>query len=277
MTFKEAVDNATTILSTTSESARLDAQLLLCYACNIEQTAIIAHPEKPLSKEQQNTFDSIIFRRSQGEPLAYITGNKEFWSLEFMVNKHVLIPRPETELLVELALHALPHYKSAKVLDLGTGSGAIAISIATQCVDCDVTASDISQHALEVAKNNALLHKTDMHFIQSNWFEKLSNVKFDIIICNPPYIANDDPYLESNVAIHEPTNALISSNNGLHDIELVISESIKHLSPNGILILEHGFQQQKHVKNLFDHYGFKITNTHVDLSGNDRAVSGRFI
>ena len=167
MNLKEAVGRAATTLSSVSDSAKLDAQLLLCHACNIEQTKIIAHPELQLTKQQLEIFTSTLNRRAKGEPLAYITGTKEFWSLEFMVNEHALIPRPDTELLVELTLKAISSIKTPGILELGTGSGAIAIAIAKERKDCNILATDISISALELAKLNAKQHKADITFISN--------------------------------------------------------------------------------------------------------------
>ncbi len=275
MNLKEAVEYANPKLSSISDSAKLDAQLLLCYICNIRQTTIIAHPEQVLSEHQQQQFESALMRRMNGEPLAYITGSKEFWSLDFKVNKHVLIPRPETELLVEIALKQISTIASPRVLDLGTGSGAIAISIAKERDDCLVMASDISSQALEVANRNAAQHKVDISFVQSNWYKDLASEIFDAIICNPPYIAKDDSYIEENVSKHEPSHALISEENGLYDLETVIANASRHLCSEGRLLVEHGFQQAEQVQRLFSQYGFNTIQTHKDLARLDRVTTGQ--
>lgn len=275
MTLKEAVEFATTKLSSISDSARLDAQLLICHACNIEQTSIIAHPEQLLSRLQIELFNLALNRRSKGEPLAYITGSKEFWSLTFAVNQHTLVPRPETELLVEIALQVISDIKSPRVLDLGTGSGAIAISIAKERKDCLITATDISHHALEVAKKNALIHKTKINFIQSDWYKNLTNKKFNVIVCNPPYIEKDDPELCKFVSEHEPRTALISKNKGLNDLEQVINNARNHLTKAGHLIVEHGFQQATQVKDILGNQNFNDIAVYKDLSGLMRATAGQ--
>jgi release factor glutamine methyltransferase len=280
MTLKEALNIKSSELENFSESAKLDAQLLLCHACDIEQTTIIAHPEQQLTNQQLEQFNSALSRRINGEPIAYITGTKEFWSLDFIVNEHVLIPRPETELLVELTLSAISAFEKPRVLDLGTGSGAIAIAIAKECRDqnlgdAKIVASDVSSQALEIARQNAQHHATEITFIQSNWYENINSEIFDLIVCNPPYIADDDANLDSNVAKHEPYCALISDNNGLHDLDLVIAGASKHLSSTGYLILEHGFQQAESVQEFLKRSGFNSIQTYKDLAGSNRATLGQ--
>ncbi len=279
MTLQEAVGHATARLTAinngTNTSARLEAQLLVCKACAIEQTRLIAHPEEALSKQESTLFMSLLARRSQGEPLAYIVGKKEFWSLDFTVNKHVLIPRPETELLVENALDFISENPAPSILDLGTGSGVIAISIAKERDSSIVAATDVSETALDVAKLNAEDHQVSVQFILSNWYTKLGIKKFDVIVCNPPYIAKGDPNLEPQVAQQEPSCALISEDNGLQDIELVIAGANQYLSSTGCLLVEHGFQQADKVQQLFNQYGFNPIQTHKDLAGLDRVTTGQ--
>lgn len=274
MNLKEAVEHATATLSSISDSAKLDAQLLICMVCKIEQTRIIAYPEQQLTEQQFELFTSFLNRRSKGEPLAYIAGRKEFWSLEFIVNEHVLIPRPETELLVELTLKEVSNSKAPRILDLGTGSGAIAISLAKEREDAKVVATDISTQALNIAKQNAMQHRTEITFIQSSWYEHLDEKMFDAIICNPPYIAKDDLNLEKYVYQHEPNKSLISNKNGLQDLETVIAGAKQHLCSAGYLAVEHGFQQADKVQKLFNQFGFSSIQTHKDLAGLERATTG---
>ncbi len=274
MTFSEAVTQAATQLSSVSDCAKLDAQLLLCYVCNIEQTTIIAHPNRPLNEQQQVQFKLAIRRRSHGEPLAYITGCKEFWSLNLIVNKHVLIPRPETELLVELTLKNIANLTSPQILDLGTGSGAIAVSIAKERKDCLITASDNSNQTLEVANKNATQFDVNISFIHSDWYESIPAQKFDVIISNPPYIAKNDPNLDHYVMEFEPTEALISADHGLEDIQKIISGANHYLSNKGYLFIEHGFQQHEEVRQLFKQHSFEKITTHKDLAGKNRVTSG---
>jgi len=279
MTLQEAVEHATAKLTAISNganaSARLEAQLLVRKACTIKHARLIAHPEEVLSNQESTLFMLLLTRRSQGEPLAYIVGKKEFWSLDFTVNKHVLIPRPETELLVEIALDIISKKPAPSILDLGTGSGAIAISIAKERDSSFVVATDVSETALEVAKLNAQNHEVSVQFILSNWYAKLGIEKFDVIVCNPPYIAEGDPNLESQDTQQEPSCALISKNNGLQDLELVIAGANQYLPFTGCLVVEHGFQQADKVQQLFNRYGFNPTQTRKDLAGLDRATTGQ--
>ncbi len=274
MTFQQAVEFATAKLSAISESAKLDAQLLICHACNIEQTQLIAHPEQELNEQQIEEFKLFLNRRVKGEPLAYITGTKEFWSLDFKVNEHVLIPRPETELLVEQTLLAIQDKPSARILDLGTGSGTIAISVAKHHPDCHIVATDVSRSALVIAKQNAQIHETMINFICSNWFENIEENEFDVIVSNPPYIAKNDSNLDKFVSFYEPDEALISKHDGLSDLNLIITQARKFLSPFGALIVEHGYQQGESVRNLFTNAKFCNVKTHLDIAGLERCTSG---
>lgn len=274
MTLQEAVDHATAKLLPVSETAKLDAQLLVGHTCKIEQTKIIAHPEQILSEQQKVLFNSFLDRRALGEPIAYIIGEKEFWSIPIFVNKHVLIPRPETELLVEKALEILKDINCASIIDIGTGSGAIAIAIAKERSDCKITASDISLKALDVARKNSKQQKVSVEFVQSNWYKNLPKYKFDMIVCNPPYVDEDDINLDQYVTKFEPRTAVTSINKGLHDIELVISQAHQFLKTSGYLLIEHGFKQKIDVQDLFQRYRFKRVQTYKDLSGNDRLTIG---
>ena len=274
MTYQEAVKYAATKLEHISESCLLDAQLLLCEACKIKPTKVFAYPEQTLSNKQREKFNFILARRLQGEPIAYISGKKEFWSLDFYVNEQVLIPRPETELLVEFTLKAILNMKTPRILDLGTGSGVIAISIAKECNDAFVVATDLTASALEIAQVNATTHHVNLQIIKSNWYTELNNELFDVIVCNPPYVAIDDPYLDSFVTKFEPKNAVVSNNNGLQDLEIVISDAQNHLRTQGMLAVEHGFQQSKAVQRLFESNGFSNIETYQDLNQFDRVTSG---
>ncbi len=274
MTFQQAVEQATAKLLTVSDSAQLDAQLLVCHCCDTELTALIAHPEKELTKTQSETFDSTLLRRAQGEPLAYITGTKEFWSLNLSVNQHVLIPRPETELLVELTLNKIANIESPHILELGTGSGAIAIALAHSRKDCQITATDISSEALEIASLNASEHNADIRFVHSDWYSKLTGQKFDVIVSNPPYVAEQDPNLNNHVTLFEPKNAVISQKNGLEDLAEIIENAPKYLKSSGTLLIEHGFQQAESVYKLFAKANFDSIVNHYDLAGNPRCMQG---
>lgn len=274
MTFKEAIELARTKLSSISDSAKLDAQLLLCNACEIQLTKIIAYPGQELSDQEFERFSSDLGRRSKGEPLAYITGSKEFWSLEFMVNQHVLIPRPDTELLVELTLKTISNIESPNILELGTGSGAVAIAIAKERNDCKILATDISLPALEIAKLNAKKHQVNISFIHSDWYNNLPDDQYNVIISNPPYIDTNDIQLDQFVSQYEPKQALICDKNGLNDLNEIISMAPSKLKQNGTLIVEHGFQQATFVSELFINANINNVNMHIDLAGNPRCTTG---
>ena len=271
----EAVDYATAQLLSCSNNARCDARYLVCHTCGMTQATLMTHPETDLSKQEKILFKSLLMRQARGEPLAYIIGKKEFWSRLFTVNEHVLIPRPETELLVEITLGVLAGKKASRALDLGTGTGCIAVAIASERRDCSVVATDVSTAALQVAGLNATRHNVNVTLICSNWYEKLSHAKFDAIVCNPPYVSRNDQNLAWQVATFEPQKAIISKNNGLHDLKQVIAGAHKHLHPHGYLIVEHGFQQAKAVRRLFKRHHFKRIRIHHDLAGLERAVSGQ--
>ena len=275
MTLQQAVDLAAAKLVRVSDHPRLDAQLLVCHACSIELAKLFAHPEIQLSPREESLFRSCFSSRLQGAPFAHISGHKEFWSLDFTVNEHVLIPRPETELLVEVALHCAPKQKSLRILDLGTGSGAIAIALVRERSDCTVVAADVSEPALEIAKMNAERHGAEITFVHSNWYENLGGDRFDVIVSNPPYIAAGDADLNVHVAQYEPALALISGASGLEALELIISQAGRHLRRRGWLVVEHGYGQREDTQRLLRQNRFVQTRTCQDLSGQDRVSCAR--
>ena len=274
MTFQQAVEYATTRLSPIIDNARFDARLLVCLASDSDLTKLLTHPTKQLTNEELTAFKSFLTRRGRGEPLAYLVGEKEFWSLTFIVNQHVLIPRPDTEVLVEIALRVIAEKQTPRILELGTGSAAIAVALAKERDDATVTATDISAPALKIAKQNAARHQVSIRFICSDWYQNLSAEKFDAIVCNPPYVAPEDSHLHPHVTRHEPTEAVISNHNGLQNLKLIITDAHRHLHVHGSLLVEHGFKQAAQVRKLFNQCGFKHVRTHPDLSGRDRVTSG---
>lgn len=275
MTRQQAVDFAAAKLVRVSDNPRLDAQFLVCHACDIEQARLLAHPETRLSEHEESFFRSCCTSRQRGIPLARISGKKEFWSLEFTVNEDVLVPRPETELLVESALQCIAEQEGAKILDLGTGCGAIAIAIARERSDCVVVAADISTPALEVARMNAKRLGADILFVHSDWYGNLGHRRFDVIVSNPPYIAQGDPDLDPHVAQFEPALALISGESGLEALERVIGQAYRHLAPQGHIVLEHGYTQGAEVRRLLRQNGFAQVRTDPDLAGQDRVSCAR--
>jgi release factor glutamine methyltransferase len=264
------------MLDRRSSSPRLDAELLLEYVTGLPRASFRAFPERTLPTAAGWSFQQLVKRRMQGEPIAYICGQQEFWSLMFEVTPDVLIPRPETEVLVERALEHLPADRAATVLDLGTGSGAIALSIAHERPSAHVIAVDISARALDVAARNAArLNVGHVKFLQGSWFDPLGTERFDIIVSNPPYIAENDPDLQPQVRKHEPTPALISGATGLEALERIIEGAPQYLNANGWLILEHGWKQGPAVRNLLVRNGFTHVRSHPDLSGHERVTEGQ--
>ncbi|STX29474.1 HemK protein [Legionella beliardensis] len=259
------------------DGARTDAEILLAHVIGKTRTYIYTHPEKELTKDEFKLFQRLVARRSLGVPVAYIIGTREFWSLPLKVNEETLIPRPETELLVEITLNLLNPCSNARILDLGTGSGAIAIALAKERPDWQITACDCSQGALETAKQNTQL--LELHNIQlcySNWFSEIKEPKtFHAIVSNPPYIAANDPHLTSGDARFEPQLALMGGVNGLGALEHIIQHSLARLEPNGLLLIEHGFDQKSAVASMLNNYGYQDVQCWQDLQGHDRVSVGK--
>ncbi|OQW74449.1 MAG: protein-(glutamine-N5) methyltransferase, release factor-specific [Proteobacteria bacterium ST_bin11] len=262
-------------LLSASETPMLDAEVLLCHCLDKNRSFLRAWPEHQPSGQELTRFTSLIDQRSQGTPLAYLTGQREFWSRNFKVSSAVLIPRPDTELLVELCLKLLPVGQSCKIIDLGTGSGIVAITLAAERPLANVFASDLSTAALDIAHYNAAqLTNGNISFRQSNWFDSISEDSFDLIVSNPPYIAEHDPHLSEGDLRFEPSSALISPNNGLQDIRQIAEQARLRLQDKGRLLVEHGYNQQTEVQTIFHELGYQHVNTHADLSGNPRVTSG---
>lgn len=258
-----------------SESALLDAEVLLCHCLHKNRSFLRAWPEHRPNPEQIVRFQSLINQRAQGRPVAYLTGQREFWSRDFLVGPEVLIPRPDTELLIELGLELLPEDKPCKIIDLGTGSGILAITLAAERPLADVIATDLSLTALSVARENAeRLNTINVRFLQSHWFDEVADQDFDLVISNPPYIAEDDPHLTQGDVRFEPDTALISDEKGLKDIRLIAKQARRHLKSGGHLLVEHGYNQQAEVQALFKTLSYRHIETHADLSGNPRVTSG---
>ena len=259
-------------LSLVSDHPKADAQSLICYVLNVTPSYLYTWPEKVLTLKQQQLLEDLIQQRLTGKPIAYIVGKQGFWSLTLNVNKHTLIPRSDTECLVEDILSHHPKTQNLNVLDLGTGSGAIALALGLECSNWSITATDISHGALAIAQDNAAVHNiTNVKFINSNWYVNIKGY-FDLIISNPPYIAQDDPRLCPQVKDFEPSSALIAKDNGLADLIHIITHAPKHLKTGGQLILEHGFQQAQNVADIFAKHGFNHIEHIKDLSGHFRAT-----
>lgn len=259
-------------LTPSSESPKLDAEVLLLATINQARTYLFTWPEKELADEQQAQFLSFIEQRRQGKPVAHITQYREFWSLNFKVSPATLIPRPDTETLVEFALDKATS-KQGKLLDLGTGTGAIALSLASELPDWQVTAVDYQLDAVLLANDNkSQLGITNAEILQSNWFSALAGEKFDLIVSNPPYIDPQDPHLQQGDVRFEPLSALIAEKQGMADLEFIITKSREFLNESGWLLLEHGYDQGQLVRDFFAKMAYKVITTEKDLGGNDRVT-----
>ena len=248
----------------------LEAQVLLAHALKCTRVQLVIRSKDELSPQQVTDVSALFMRRMQGEPIAYLTGEREFHGLRFEITPDVLIPRHETELLVELGMAKLS--KGGSILDLGTGSGAIAVSLAHARRDAQVTASDISPDALSLARRNAAAHAVALQFVQSNWFEQIEG-KFDLVISNPPYIAASDPHLMQGDLRFEPRAALTDEANGMMHISTIVDGAVRHLKPGGWLLLEHGYDQSAAVRALLQKSGWQQVQSWKDLAGIER-VSG---
>lgn len=275
MQIREALQQAKQILKAAAiDTASLDANLLLSHVTSLSKVMLIAHDEDELSKEQEDKFFSLINKRKSGYPIAYILGYKEFFGLRLKVTEDTLIPRPDTETLVEKALAFNPQ---GKVLDLGTGTGAIILALKSELKSSiDAYAVDLSKKALEVASFNSQKLNLPVTFIQSNWFSKLGDLKFSMIVSNPPYIQKDDIHLTQTSLPFEPIQALTSEEDGLLDIKLICKEAKDHLENGAPLLIEHGFNQGEKVRAIFTEQGYKNVATIKDLGGNDRVTFGSF-
>ncbi len=273
LSIKVILSSATRLLN--KEDAGLEAQLLLQHALNVNRAWLIAHQNDALEPNIHAAYRALISRRLNGEPIAYILGYREFYGLKLKVTPDTLIPRPDTEALVEAALDKIPQNKKIQVLDLGTGTGAIALAIAHNRPHALLTALDASDTALKIAQENAKnLAITNIEFLQSNWFSELQNQTFDVIVSNPPYIAQNDVHLMQGDLRFEPASALASGADGLDDIKQIIANAQNRLTPHGCLLLEHGYNQAEEVATLLKQSGFCEIETIKDLGGNDRVTLG---
>ena len=243
----------------------------------MDRAWLIAHGQDIPDPAQSIAIEALVARREHGEPVAYILGEKEFYGHLFKVNPEVLIPRPETELLVEAALERLPQDRPARVLDLGTGSGCVAISVALARPDCEILAADASTGAVELAQQNAIqLDAGNVRFLASDWYSQLPAMNFDMIVSNPPYIASEDPHLGKGDLVHEPPHALGSGVDGLSAIRIIVAGAPSNLKPGGWLILEHGYDQSESCQTIFTDAGFERVFTLSDLAGQTRVTGGQW-
>jgi release factor glutamine methyltransferase len=274
---QSALTEASRILTASSDSPELDAEILLCLILEKNRSYLRTWPKKQLHAQQRLQFKALLKQRQQGTPIAYIVGVREFWSRDFKVSPDVLIPRPDTELLIELSLPLIPKDKSCKLIDLGTGSGAIAVTLAAERPYTQIVATDINEAALKIAKQNAdHYHCRNIRFVQSAWFSEIAETAFDLVISNPPYIAADDPHLQRGDLRFEPQSALVSDDNGLKDISLIAESACKHLKEGGHLLIEHGYNQQAQVQAIFESFDYANIQSHIDLGGNPRVTVGQW-
>ena len=260
-----------------SDTPRLDAEILLSQVLGVARSYLYTWPDSSLTPNQYQQFQILLARRAQGEPIAYLTGYQEFWSLELQVTKDTLIPRPETELLVEQTLARLPPDSQAQVIDLGTGTGAIALAIAKERPHCRVLATDNSPAALQIAQANAQrLTLPQVKFLLSDWCTTLnSKLKATVIVSNPPYIAINDPHLTQGDVQYEPRQALVAGADGLAALQEIIAQSFPYLVAEGWLLLEHGYDQAEAVQQLFRQYAYNNITTYHDLAQIPRVTVGQ--
>lgn len=264
------------LLKDTVSTPQLDAELLLSHLLNITRAQLYMHSNDKVEADVCHQFSQLIERRKLNEPIAYLLGYREFWSLKLTVTPATLIPRPETELLVELALSKFEQSQNICVADLGTGTGAIALAIAHERSHWSIIATDLLSETLKVAQLNAeQLNISNVTFHQGNWCDALENKKFHVIVSNPPYIAADDEHLQQDGLPFEPLKSLVGGKDGLSDLHTIITQSLKHLLPGGWLLVEHGFDQAETVSQFFLACGYYNVTTHHDLAGCARVTAGQ--
>jgi len=276
MTLNDAIVAATAQLKNASPTPALDAQVLLAHSLGQDRTYLIAHAKDTLDTETSRRFEQLVAQRINGIPVAYLTGEQEFWSLPFRVTADTLIPRPETELLVELALEKIPNKQKFLIADIGTGSGAIAIAIANERKGSSVIASDRSAKAIAVARQNAnRLGIDNVEFVQGETFDPLADKKFNLVVSNPPYVPESDPHLAQGDVRFEPRSALAAGPEGLDVIRQIVEQAKNHLVPQGWLMIEHGYDQESAVEELFERAGFEEIECYRDLAGQPRVTIGQ--
>lgn len=275
-TIKNLLAHAAETLTNHSDSPVLDAEVLLGFVLGKPRTYLRAWCDNTITDQQLATFEALIKQRQQGTPIAYLTGTREFWSRDFTVTPSVLIPRPDTELLIELSLDLIPKDIAVKLIDLGTGSGIIAVTLAAERPNAHVTAVDASLAALAIAKHNAQHHQlTNIEFFQSDWFSNVPKTQFDCVVSNPPYIDLDDEHLQQGDVRFEPKTALIAKDQGLSDIQIIADKARNYLKPAGHLLIEHGYNQASQVQAIFNTLAYDKVQSYQDLSGQPRVTYGQ--
>jgi release factor glutamine methyltransferase len=258
MHVEQALNEGVTVLAAVTDSPRMDAELMLATAMQRSRTYLYAHPEAELSPKVFKLWQHFLQKRQAHYPLAYLLGQKEFWSIDFKLSPHTLIPRPATEALIEYILGFYRRHSQLRVCDLGTGSGAIALSLAKACPQWQITAVDLQAATLAMAAWNAKNHQChNVEFICSHWFKRLPYKTFDLIVANPPYIDETDPHLHQGDVAYEPKLALVSAKQGMQDLGLIMQQSLAHLQPEGQLVLEHGYNQQQQVMTELTQFGYQ--------------------
>lgn len=256
------------------DSARRDTEVLLCHCLGKPRSWLYTWPDATVEEPVLSMFNALQDARLSGQPIAYLTGEREFWSLTLKVNSHTLIPRPETETLVEWAL-ALDLPSQARVADLGTGSGAIALALASERPDWRVLAVESSESALAVARENTqALGLTRVELLRSSWFERIEQQDFDLIVSNPPYVKEGDPHLLQGDLRFEPTSALVAEQGGFADLHAIVTGSCEYLREGGWLLLEHGYEQAAALRDLLVENGFSCVESRRDLAGHERVTGG---
>jgi len=273
MNIQAALDYAQSEIK--NNESQIDARYLVSFVVKKNFTWLKTWSDKNLTELQISQLKKLIGRRNDGEPIAYLTGEKDFWTLTLKTNSSTLIPRAETELLVEQALEFLKKRQVANVLDLGTGTGAIGLAIASERKKDNIFACDFELKAVELAQQNAKENRiSNIKIFQSDWFSNLENNHFELIVSNPPYVIENDPHLEQGDLVFEPNSALVAKENGLADIKAIIRQAPQYLSDGGALMIEHGYEQGKQVRELFELSGFVQIKTIRDLLGLERVTSG---
>ena len=282
LSIEQIIKQSTQRLEHSSDSAKLDVELLLAHSLNKDRTYLFTWHDKIVAEENVTVFNALLARRLSGEPVAYILGQQEFWDLKLHTAQHTLIPRADTETLIEWVLELADQLpESAHVIDLGTGTGAIALALANEFPHWQVQGVDLVPEAVALAKSNAILNSLErVQFFQSRWFDQVgiggNHDSFDLIVSNPPYIDPLDEHLSQGDVRFEPKSALVADNKGLADLELIAQQSREYLVKGGWLLMEHGYDQQQAVQDILTDLGYQQVATRIDLGGNPRITGGQF-
>lgn len=282
LSIEQIIKQSTQRLEHSSDSAKLDVELLLAHSLNKDRTYLFTWHDKIVAEENVTVFNALLARRLSGEPIAYILGQQEFWDLKLHTAQHTLIPRADTETLIEWVLELADQLpESAHVIDLGTGTGAIALALANEFPHWQVQGVDLVPEAVALAKSNAILNNLErVQFFQSHWFDQVgiggNHDSFDLIVSNPPYIDPLDEHLSQGDVRFEPKSALVADNKGLADLELIAQQSREYLVKGGWLLMEHGYDQQQAVQDILIDLGYQQVATRIDLGGNPRITGGQF-